>query len=245
MGLGGLSGLGGIVQRAGRTVPGTPIAAYGATQIISTFDGNPATNIAGIWSWADQTGNGYGLTAERATDITFSAEAGFTLSGNNSLRRAALSLSSNYSLYVLATVTPPTKGSLFLNGRVASLPNTGLSFGFGGATHDSAGNNYRALVQTIVWGTGALTVPTGQSLFRGYSKSNGQSRIGINNGASLVSSSTAPNAVTDGLLLIGGHVAHDGSIRYFTGVIKSVLLYDYDTEFAGEDAAICSFVLGL
>jgi len=235
----------GNIRLGGRrlaAVPGTPIAAYAPTSVIRGFGGSPASNTAGIWSWADQTGNGYGLTAESSTGISFSTQSGFTFGGANSLRRAALALANNYSVYILASVPNPCKGSLLLNGGLN--PETGLSFGVGGNQHQELGMTYRVLVQGRAWGAPVPISAAGLHLFRGYSKSTGQTRIGINNGLAVVSSTTVPASVTSGIFSVGGHVA-TGFNRYFSGSIKAVIVYNYDTETSSEDAAIRTFIMGL
>jgi hypothetical protein len=143
---------------------------------------------------------------------------------------------------VLASVAIPTKGSLFVNGAISTTPNTGLSFGVGAGQHHELGATYRTLVQQIAWGA-PLAISAGQHLFRGYSRG-AQTLIGINNGATAISSTQAPNAVTGGVLSVGGHVAASYD-RYFIGSIKAVVLYNYDTIEANQDAAIRAYLLGL
>jgi hypothetical protein len=47
------------------------------------------------------------------------------------------------------------------------------------------------------------------------------------------------------VLSVGGHVASPSFNRYFIGSIKAVVLYNYDTVAANQDAAIRAYVLGL
>ena len=233
-----------IEARFSGSVPGTPIAVYASSKIIAAFSGPVAIQALGVWSWVDQSGNGYNLTAERPGGVSFSTVSGFKFSFiGNSLRRAALPLSSNYSVYILAEAALPCKGSLFVNGGLWPSPETGLSFGVGASQHQDLGTAYRALVQGLAWGA-PITIGAEQNLYRAYRRA-GQSIIALNDGSELVSSSVTPSASTGGTLSIGGHTSAGSLNRYFTGAIKAVVVYDYDTVSSGEDVAIRSFLQAL
>ena len=141
--------LGSTAEAPITSLPGTPTAAYGPTQLLAVYQGQTHSVANSLITWHDQSGNAHDVIAN-SNGLIWSD--GIVFDGASNLTCPIFSTKlDSFSVYVAASPAAPTEGQLVVNGSGTASPNNGWALGFGGSTHDSAGNNLITLIQSKAW----------------------------------------------------------------------------------------------